>query len=107
MRNEYDFTDGIKNPYSKQLKKQITIRIDEDTIDYFKNEADKTGLSYQNLMMLAKCTPSYFRDDKSSENKVGGIKKTEKGKQKILAQGSGEDLMKSVFARRGLAFNTD
>lgn len=52
MRDEYDFSKGRKNPYTSKLRKQITIRIDEDTIDYFKEEAEETGISYQNLINL-------------------------------------------------------
>lgn len=36
MRDEYDFSNAKRNPYAKKLKKQITINIDENTIDYFK-----------------------------------------------------------------------
>ena len=50
MEDNYDFSNAIKNPYAKKLKKQITIRIDIDTIDYFKKQAEVTGISYQNLM---------------------------------------------------------
>ena len=39
MRKEYDFTNAKKNPYASNLKKQITINLDVDTIDYFKNMA--------------------------------------------------------------------
>jgi len=49
---EYDFSKGKKNPYAKRLKKQITINIDNDTIDYFKNQADTTGIPYQTLINL-------------------------------------------------------
>jgi predicted DNA binding CopG/RHH family protein len=52
MRKEYDFSKAKKNPYIKKLRKQITIRIDEDTIDYFKRQAEKTGIAYQNLINL-------------------------------------------------------
>ncbi len=57
MREEYDFSQGKRNPYIKREKKQITIRINEDTIDYFKKQAEKTGISYQNLinMYLTDC----------------------------------------------------
>ena len=50
MRKEYDFSKSIKNPYAKQLKKQITIRLDEKTIDYFRKLSEKTGMPYQSLM---------------------------------------------------------
>ena len=50
MRKEYDFSDSIKNPYAKKVKKQISIKIETDTIDYFKELAVKVGIPYQNLM---------------------------------------------------------
>lgn len=52
MRKEYDFSKmkGEKNPYVKELKTQITIRLDKETVEYFKELAEKTGISYQNLM---------------------------------------------------------
>ena len=34
MRKEYDFTAAKKNPYATQLKKQITIQLDEESIGY-------------------------------------------------------------------------
>ena len=52
MRNEYDFSKATKNPYIKGLRKQITIRIDNDTIEYFKDQAKATSISYQNLINL-------------------------------------------------------
>ena len=39
MKDEYDFTKARKNPYAKKLKQQITINIDVDTIDYFKEQS--------------------------------------------------------------------
>lgn len=50
MRQEYDFSKSAKNPYAKHVKKQISIRIEADTIDYFKALAKETGISYQNLI---------------------------------------------------------
>lgn len=64
MRKEYNFTASIKNPYSGKLKKQITIRIDEDTIDYFKSLAGETGIPYQKLMNL------YLTDCAKSHKKL-------------------------------------
>lgn len=52
MRDEYDFSNGIKNPYAKRLKKQITINIDSSTIDYFKEQAAQSGIPYQTLINL-------------------------------------------------------
>jgi predicted DNA binding CopG/RHH family protein len=50
MRAEYDFSKAKPNPYVKKLRKQITIRIDTDTIEYFKKQAEDTGIEYQNLI---------------------------------------------------------
>ena len=52
MKKEYDFSKGKKNPYAKSLKKQVTIRINDETIDYFKAMAEETGITYQNLINL-------------------------------------------------------
>ncbi len=56
MRKNYDFSNSVSNPYAQKLKKQITIRLDEDTIKYFKNMAEDKGLPYQGLINL------YLRD---------------------------------------------
>jgi len=52
MRKEYDFTNPKLNPYVKKLRKQISIRIDIDTIEFFKRQAEETGIAYQNLINL-------------------------------------------------------
>ena len=52
MREEYNFSNARKNPYAKKLKKQITINIDVDTIDYFKTQSETSGIPYQTLINL-------------------------------------------------------
>lgn len=54
MREEYDINNlnPRSNPYADKLKKQITIRLNAGTIEYFKEQAEKTGISYQNLINL-------------------------------------------------------
>lgn len=52
MLKEYDFSKARKNPYAKALKKQITINIDGNTIDYFKEQAEVVGIPYQTLINL-------------------------------------------------------
>lgn len=52
MRDEYDFSDSQPNPFAKRLRKQITIRLDVDTVDYFKQQAELTGIPYQKLINL-------------------------------------------------------
>ena len=64
MKKEYDFSKSIKNPYLKKLKKQITIRIDEETINYFKTLSKENGIPYQNLMNL------YLSDCAHSSKKI-------------------------------------
>ena len=64
MRKEYDFTTARKNPYAAQLKKQITIRLDEDSISYFKSISQDAGIPYQSLINL------YLRDCATSHRKL-------------------------------------
>lgn len=52
MRNEYDFSNSVANPYLKKIKKQITIRLDEDVVSYFKELSERNGVPYQNLINL-------------------------------------------------------
>ena len=52
MKSEYDFSRSRKNPYTKQLKRQITIRLDAAAVDYFKEMAADLGMPYQNLINL-------------------------------------------------------
>lgn len=56
MRSNYDFSKSTKNPYTKQLKRQVTIRLDTESVDYFKCTAAELGMPYQNLINL------YLRD---------------------------------------------
>jgi predicted DNA binding CopG/RHH family protein len=65
MRSQYDFTKSVKNPYVKKLKKPISIRLDPDTISYFKKIAEETGIPYQNLMnhYLADCAAKRLRPE--------------------------------------------
>lgn len=64
MRPQYDFTKGQKNPYAGKLKRQVTIRIDKLTIDYFKTLAQTNGIPYQTLINL------YLRECAASERKI-------------------------------------
>lgn len=64
MRKEYDFSKSRKNPYTAQLKKQITIRLDEDSITYFKAISEEVGIPYQSLINL------YLRDCAASRRKL-------------------------------------
>ena len=52
MRNEYDLSKSVKNPYAKKLKRQITIRLENETIEYFKELAVETDIPYQKLINL-------------------------------------------------------
>ena len=64
MRKEYDFSKSHKNPYAAQLKKQITIRLDQDCITYFKDISQQVGIPYQSLINL------YLRDCASNQRKL-------------------------------------
>ena len=63
MRKSYDFSKGIKKPYAKRVKKQVTIRLDETTIDYFKKLAEDLSVPYQTLINM------YLRDCAASGRK--------------------------------------
>ena len=54
MKAEYDIENlnPRKNPYSKRLKRQITLNIDSDTVDYFKGQSEDSGIPYQTLINL-------------------------------------------------------
>ena len=52
MRNEYDFTNARKNPYVKREKQQVTINLDCDVVNYFKEQAGMSGIPYQTLINL-------------------------------------------------------
>jgi len=64
MRKEYDFSKAKKNPYASLLKKQVTIRLDEGTVKYFKALATDAGIPYQTLINL------YLRDCAASGRKL-------------------------------------
>ena len=66
MRKHYDFDKmkGEKNPYVKQLKQPITIRLDTSTLAYFKNLSEELGMPYQNLINL------YLRDCALNQRKL-------------------------------------
>ena len=56
MRKNYDFSNAVRNPYAKRLKRQLTIRLDEKTISYFQGLSREMSLPYQTLMNM------YLRD---------------------------------------------
>ncbi len=66
MRKHYDFSKmkGRKNPYVKHLKQPVTMRLDRDTIEYFKSMANETGIPYQTLINL------YLRDCAASGRRL-------------------------------------
>ena len=72
MKKEYDFSKAIKNPYINGSKKQITITISNDVLDYFKNMAVETGIPYQNLinLFLIDCVKN-----KKKNNSIGSKRK--------------------------------
>ncbi len=64
MRKEYDFSKARRNPYTKLLKRQVTIRLEEPTLAYFKQMAQESGIPYQTLINL------YLRDCATSKRKL-------------------------------------
>ena len=66
MRKHYDFSKmrGRKNPYIKMLKQPVTMRLDRDTLAYFKALSRQVGMPYQNLINL------YLRECAQSKKKL-------------------------------------
>jgi uncharacterized protein (DUF4415 family) len=52
MCAEYDFSAAVPNPYARKLKQQITIRLDVQTVEYFKEQARQTDIPYQSIINL-------------------------------------------------------
>ena len=69
MRSEYDFSKmkGRKNPFAQRLKRQVTIRLGQDIIDYFKSLAQESDIPYQMLINL------YLRECAQSHKKLGWV----------------------------------
>jgi len=64
MRAEYDFSKAKKSPYAKRLKRRVTIRLDDPTVEYFKELSTDTGIPYQTLINL------YLRDCAESKREL-------------------------------------
>jgi uncharacterized protein (DUF4415 family) len=64
MRKQYDFSTSRKNPYAAQLKKSVTIRLDQDAITYFRSMSEQTGIPYQSLINL------YLKECASSKKRL-------------------------------------
>ncbi|WP_242053177.1 BrnA antitoxin family protein [Planktothricoides raciborskii] len=52
------------NPFAKQLKKQVTLSVGIDVIEYFEMMAQEKGISYQELINL------YLQDCVTSGRKL-------------------------------------
>ena len=66
MKAHYDFSKmkGKKNPYIKYLKQPVTMRLDCESVDYFKSLAEESGIPYQTLINL------YLRDCVANHRKL-------------------------------------
>jgi predicted DNA binding CopG/RHH family protein len=54
MKREYDLSamKSRPNPFASRLRQQVTLRLRRDTIQYFKELAEETGLDYTTLIDL-------------------------------------------------------
>ncbi len=64
MREEYDFSQSIKNPYADRLRKPITIHLGLDVIKYFEGMSEETDIPYQVLINL------YLKDCVQSDRRL-------------------------------------
>ena len=67
IHKEYDFSKAPKNPYASMLKKPITIRLDEDSVCFFKSISKEVGIPYQSLINL------YLRDCAATHKKLSQL----------------------------------
>jgi hypothetical protein len=63
MKEEYDFSQSVQNPYLKKLKQPITIQLETEVADYFKALSEEMGIPYPSLINL------YLQDCMRSERK--------------------------------------
>ena len=61
MRDEYDFTNAVRNPYAKHLSTEITLGVANPVVDYFKGLSEKTGIPWRTLinLYLADCAENH------------------------------------------------
>ncbi|MGL5032541.1 MAG: antitoxin [Microcystaceae cyanobacterium] len=52
MKDHYDFSQSVKNPYFKDLQEPVTLQLKEDVLNYFKQLSEETGIPFQNLIIL-------------------------------------------------------
>ena len=64
VRKHYDFSKARKNPYAKRLKKQVTMRLDQEVLAYFRALAEESSISYQTLINL------YLRDCAENQKRL-------------------------------------
>jgi uncharacterized protein (DUF4415 family) len=64
MKKHYDFSKAKRNPYARRLKRQVTIRLEHDTIAYFKDLSKEMGIPYQTLINF------YLRDCAASRKRL-------------------------------------
>lgn len=66
MKDEYDLTKmkSRPNPYADQLKQSVTMRLNADIIEYFKQMSYESGMPYQSLINL------YLKDCMENNRKI-------------------------------------
>ncbi|HEX6707139.1 MAG TPA: BrnA antitoxin family protein [Albitalea sp.] len=111
MRDEYDFSKARKSPYASLLKKQITIRLDEDAIAYFKGISEELGIPYQSLinLYLRDCAVTRRRPNLSwmtpavGEAREGGARFTA-GSIDRSTDGANKTIIDAIHRKQALAF---
>lgn len=75
MKKTYDFSNAVRNPYARRLKRSLTIRLDIDTVDYFQKLAGQMAMPYQTLMNM------YLRDCAMTERRPQWTPSAVKGRR--------------------------
>jgi metal-responsive CopG/Arc/MetJ family transcriptional regulator len=91
MRKEYDFSGGRRGPVvpATTKKTRITIRIDDDLLDWFRRQVDDAGGGNYQTMLNEALRAYVERKQESLEVVVRRVVKEElqKGKSKRHAKG--------------------
>src|SRR3569832_2829617 len=99
MRKNYDFSNAVRNPYAKRLKRQLTIRLDEETISYFQGLSREMSLPYQTLMNM------YLRDCAETGKRPhwSGRSRSERANKALQRRGRGRGRARGEQRKRGRA----
>jgi len=103
MEKRLTFKNSKKNPYAQKIsKKQITIRIDEETVNYFKKLASERDMPYQTLInsYLMDCAQKHLKPEMIYHEEDKSIHKTNKKQITIRIDGETINYFKKLASKK-------